>query len=120
MKVREDFKVFIADLLPNLAPLKVRAMFGGAMLFHAGVSFCLITSDERLFFKVDAGNISDYEQEKLKPFTYSRKDGKSFAMSYYEIPERLLEDSEQMEIWARKSIDAALRSKKTKEKKRSS
>ena len=41
-------------------------------------------------------------------------------MSYYELPERLLDDTDELIKWARASIEVALRAKKPKKAKKKS
>ena len=50
----------------------------------------------------------------MGPFVYEPPSGKSVAMSYYELPERLYDDADEIVAWARKALDAALAAKASK------
>src|SRR3546814_944542 len=63
---------------------------------------------ETLYFKVDDRNRADYEREDMSPFTYEMTNGKVGALHYYEVPERLMDDGDELTEWARKSIDVML------------
>lgn len=115
MAVSAEYKEFLLDVLAPLGPLKIRAMFGGAGVYYKDVMFGLVASDT-LYLKVDDHNQSDFEQEDMKPFTYDGK-GKSINMSYFEVPDRLLDDTDELILWAQKSVEAALRNAAKKPKK---
>lgn len=115
MAVSAEYKEFLLDVLAPLGPLKIRAMFGGAGVYYKDVMFGLVASDT-LYLKVDEYNQSDFEQEDMKPFTYEGK-GKSVRMSYFELPDRLLDETDELIVWAQKSVDAALRNAANKPKK---
>jgi len=115
MAVSAEYKEFLLDLLAPLGPLKIRAMFGGAGVYYKDVMFGLVAADT-LYLKVDENNQSDFEQEDMKAFTYDGK-GKSISMSYFEVPDRLLDETDELIIWAQKSVDAALRNAAKKPKK---
>jgi len=56
-------------------------------------------------------NLADYTQKKLNPFTYERN-GKVIKMSYHEAPAEVYDDSDRMQYWANKAIEAAINSHK--------
>ncbi len=88
-------------------------MFGGAGVYLDDLMFGLIAG-ETLFFKVDDRNRADYEAEDSGPFIYEPPSGKTIAMSYYELPERLYDETDELIAWARKALDAALAAKSAK------
>ncbi len=105
MGVSPEFEVFIQDQLAEFGPITIRSMFGGGGIFHRGVMFAII-ADDRLYFKVDDSNRSDFESEGMQPFAYEAR-GKTATMSYWELPERLYDDAEELIGWARKSFAVA-------------
>jgi len=107
MPVSAEYRAYVEELFEAMGPVTVRSMFGGAGIFAGEVMFGLIARDT-IFLKVDDENRGDYEAEGLKPFAYGR-DG-SRTMSYFEMPERLYDDPEELVQWARKAVDAALKS----------
>ncbi len=101
---------FIEHIKEQLAPLggiSVRRMFGAAGVFIDGVMFAII-SGETLFFKADAETRSDFEAEGLSQISYE-KGGKVIAMTYWQAPDRLFDDDEEMQAWARKALAVARR-----------
>ena len=96
----------VLEQLASLGPLQMRRMFSGAGLFLDGRMFGLIFG-ETLYLKANDANRPDFEAEGLGPFTYSRSGGRTIAMSYWQAPERLLDDEGEMQTWARKAVAAA-------------
>ncbi|MBT9317008.1 TfoX/Sxy family protein [Leptothoe spongobia] len=110
------FKDKIVNQLTQVAPVTARAMFGGYGLYADGVMFALI-ADETLYFKVGDENRADYLEADMGPFRYERH-GQPIQMSYYQLPETVLEDPETLLSWIEKAQGAAHRSKKSKKSKK--
>lgn len=104
-----EFATWVSDQMQCIGPVTVRSMFGGYGLFLEGLMLGLI-ADDVLYLKVDTQSKADFLQEGLQPFEYARN-GKPFAMSYFEAPESVFDDQEIMRDWASKAYEAALRSK---------
>lgn len=126
MAVSAEYKAFVREQLEALGSVRIRAMFGGAGVYFDDLMFGLIAG-ETLYFKVDDQNRAAFEEEGQEPFMYQPppKDGQvrnAISMSYYEVPERLYDDPDEMVIWARDAVSAAMRAKagkKPKTKRRS-
>jgi len=101
---------YILDLLSPFGRIKVRKMFSSYGVYKDGVFFALVV-DDVVYFKVDDTNRSAYQKRGSKPFSYTRKDGKIVAMSYWEVPANILEDQQQLAKWIEKSIAVARGSK---------
>ncbi|MEM7191446.1 MAG: TfoX/Sxy family protein [Pseudomonadota bacterium] len=110
MGASDDFKDFIKDQLAGFGPVSIRRMFGGAGIFADTVMFALI-ADDTLYFKVDETTEAAFAAEGSKPFTYA-KGAKTVALSYWEVPPRLLEEPDELADWARQAHDIARASKK--------
>ena len=117
MAVSPEFSGFVLEQLGDLDGVSARRMFGGVGLFCQGVMFGLIASD-RLYFKVGVGNRGDYEDAGCAPFTYTTGKGERGVLSYYEAPDFLMDDADEMAAWARKALDEALKANAKKPKKR--
>src|SRR5512133_674344 len=102
MAVSKEYLDYIQDLLAVIGPVQAKRMFGGAGLYHQGVFFGLV-ADDVLYFKVDDSNKADYEAVGTEPF---RPFG-TYAMSYYEVPADVLEDPDELALWARKAVEVA-------------
>lgn len=115
MAVSEEFKTFLTDQLSGFGPVSIRRMFGGAGVFHHGLMFALI-ADDTLYLKADDVSEAAFEAEGLGPFTYEAARGKRTIMSYWQAPERLFDDPDELSAWAARAYEAAVRSgaKRTK------
>ena len=106
--------VFFPDyLIEQLAPfgrVTSRPMFGGNALYKSGVIFGIIFDGE-VYFKVDDANRADYEAKKSEPFVYQAR-GRSIVLSYWYVPEDVVEDSSLLCAWAEKAYAAALAKRK--------
>ena len=101
----ESFKEFVLDQLAALPELRAKAMFGGHGLY-SGEHFFGLLAEGRVFFKVDATTREAYEARGMSPFTYEMK-GRPLTMSYYEVPPDVLEDRQEVVVWANQAIQLA-------------
>jgi len=117
MAPSEGFKDFIKDQLAGFAPVSIRNMFGGAGIYADGVMFALL-ADDVLYLKINEASARAFEAEGMGPFTY-QPDGKPpVAMSYWEVPPRLLEEPEELAEWAREAHRIACAGKAKSSRKR--
>lgn len=107
MTASDGFVELLKDVLSGLGPVSVRRMFGGAGVYADGVMFGLV-ADDTLYLKADSRSQGAFEAEGLQPFVYQGR-GRTVAMSYWRIPERLLDDPDEMLDWARQALAAARR-----------
>jgi DNA transformation protein and related proteins len=106
------------DLFHDFGRIAVRRMFGGEGIFVGDLMIGIVV-DERIYLKTGDGNRADFEAEGSKPFTYTRgKERNATSLSYYTVPEHLLDDPEEFCRWARKAHDAALTARAAKAPKR--
>ena len=110
-----EFCNYVLDLLSHVDGVTARGMFGGFGLYKGGVMFALL-ADDVVFYKVGPSNIADYEEAGSEPFTYSGKN-KPIQMSYWQLPENVMEDQDDLKEWTLKAYDAALKAKKPKKPK---
>lgn len=107
MTASDSFTDAIAEALVAFGPLTIKRMFGGAGIWRDGVMFALI-ADDTLYLKTDAANHATFEAEGCAPFSYQKVGGQMAVMSYWRAPERLLDDPEELLVWARRAYDAAV------------
>lgn len=107
MAVSKGFSDLLLDALAPLGAISLRRMFGGGGVYCDGVMFALV-ADDVLFLKSDDGTRAEFTAEGCGPFVYDGK-GKPIEMSYWRMPERLLDDPEEMVAWARKALAVAQR-----------
>jgi DNA transformation protein and related proteins len=101
----ESFMEFVLDQLSALPDVRARAMFGARGLYCGG-KFFAIMDEGRLFFKTNAQSEKDYTARGMGPFTYE-KDGRVITFQYHEVPPKILEQPQELVVWARKAIQLA-------------
>jgi DNA transformation protein len=106
MPVSDEYLDYVVDQLGCIGQIVAKRMFGGVGLYHDGSFFGLIAADS-LYFKVDDENRRDYEAAGAKPFQPYGEE--SSSMGYYEVPVDVLEDTDQLKVWARGAVAAAER-----------
>jgi DNA transformation protein len=112
MAVSDEFVDYVIDQFSGWGEVSARKMFGGAGLYCDGVMFGLI-ADDVAYLKVDDSNREDFIKAGSSAFNPYPEKGKTYVMSYYEIPADVLEDRELLGKWARRALTAA-RKKKNK------
>ena len=101
---------FLIDLFAEFGPVTIRRMFSGFGISVGGVNFALALR-AGLYFRADEQNIPQFEAEGSGPFQYQqRKTAKTVTVnSYWQLPARLFDDSEELADWARAALGAAQR-----------
>jgi DNA transformation protein len=84
-------------------------MFGGVGIYAEDVFFALV-DDDTLYFKVDDSTRPGFEDRGMKAFRPYGEDGE--VMQYYEVPEELLEDPEELRAWVAAAIGVARRARR--------
>ncbi|WP_235296532.1 TfoX/Sxy family protein [Portibacter marinus] len=108
MAVNDDYLKMVEDQLSEFGEVTSKKMFGGVGFYHDGVMFGMIGNDT-FRLKVDEVNQPDFEARGMEPF-YAKN--KKKGMPYWEVPADVLEDRDQLKLWAKKAYEAALRGKK--------
>lgn len=104
---------FLQDLLAPFGAVTIRRMFSGFGISVDGVNFALALR-ETLYLRVDERNRAAFEAEGSQPFVYSTKAKTVTVASYWRLPDRLLDDSDELAEWARAALAAAQRAALTK------
>ena len=103
----ESFKDFVLDQLRDLDEVEARRMFGGFGLYQDETFFGIVHKG-KLFFKIDESTVGAYLRHKMKPF---RPNAKQTIKSYYQVPVDVLEDPDELCVWARRAIGCQTRKK---------
>jgi DNA transformation protein len=77
-----------------------------------------ILDDDVLYLKTDETSARAFREEGMGPFTYMMEGKGPVAMSYFEVPPRLLETPEELVAWAREAYRIACASKTKRPNKR--
>lgn len=114
MTVNSSFVDNVLEQFVGAEGISTRRMFGGVGIYRYGTMFAII-ADDRLYFKVNSANKSDYQDAGSVPFIYDKHDkhgGKKLVtMSYWEVPPHVLEDKDLIFIWMTKAHEAAVKAK---------
>jgi DNA transformation protein len=113
MSVSADFVTYVIDQLAATAKVVSRRMFGGVGLYANELFFGLIAEDT-LYFKVDDSNRGDYIRRGCKPFRPRAREPDAYSMNYFEVPADVIEDTDELSVWARKALSVAAASAASK------
>ncbi len=96
-----DYVVY--DILRDVPDITSRAMFGGWAVYKNKVIFAIIVDGE-LYFKVDDSNRIEFEEMESHPFVYTKHENKPITMSYWLVPEDIMENRERLFDLVDKSV----------------
>jgi DNA transformation protein len=99
---------FLIDLFADFGPVTIRPMFSGFGISADGVNFAL-SLRAGLYFRADEATIPRFEAEGSKPFQYQTSKRSVTVASYWQLPARLFDDTEELGEWARAALGAAQR-----------
>ena len=112
MAVSREFAEYCAEQLGAAGQVRQKRMFGGVGFYLDDVFCALLGSSGRLFLKTGDSNRADFEAHGCEPF--KPFEDRDVVMTYYEVPEQVLDDSDELRDWARKARAVALASQKPK------
>jgi DNA transformation protein and related proteins len=108
MVASDTFGEFLREQLVPLGRLAMRRMFGKTGVFCDGLMFGMVTEDT-LYFRVDDHNRAAFkEAESFPPLSYEKK-GCTIDLSFWQVPERLLDEPDELVTWAQEALAAARR-----------
>jgi DNA transformation protein and related proteins len=99
---------FLIDLFSGFGPVTIRRMFSGFGISVDGTNFALALRGG-LYLRADEQSIPRFEAEGSKPFQYQTRARTVTVGSYWQLPERLYDDPEELTDWARAALAAAQR-----------
>jgi DNA transformation protein len=99
---------FLIDLFADFGPVTIRRMFSGYGISADGTNFAL-SLRAGLYFRADEVTIPQFEAEGSKPFSYQTRAKTVTVNSYWQLPARLFDDTEELSNWARAALAAAQR-----------
>jgi DNA transformation protein and related proteins len=105
------------DLFAPFGKILVRRMFGAEGLFRDGLMFGIVY-EEKLYFKTSEESRQAFIAEGAGPLFYKFKNAEGILTSYYELPDRLYDDPEELAEWARGAFAVALQSPTAQKKKK--
>jgi DNA transformation protein len=108
---------FLIDLFADFGPVTIRRMFSGFGISADGTNFAMALRGG-LFLRADEQSIARFEAEGSRPFSYQTSTRSVTVESYWQLPERLYDDPEELADWARAAFAAAQRAALRKQPKR--
>jgi len=99
---------FLIDLFADFGPVTIRKMFSGYGISADGTNFAFALR-AGLYFRADDQTIPQFEAEGSLPFQYQTRTKTVTVNSYWQLPARLFDDSEELADWARAALAAAQR-----------
>ena len=108
MVASADFSDFLRDQLAPLGPLTLRRMFGKTGVFCEGVMLGMV-ADNTLYFRLDAHNRDHFKEALALPMLNYEKQGSKIDLSFCRVPDRLMDDRQELLAWAAAALAAAHR-----------
>ena len=99
---------FLIDLFADFGPVTIRRMFSGFGVSADGINFALALR-AGLYFRADDETIPRFEAEGSQAVSYQTRTKTVTVNSYWQLPERLFDDPEELSDWARAALAAAER-----------
>jgi DNA transformation protein and related proteins len=108
MVASDSFAEFLREQLAPLGRITMRRMFGKLGVFCDGVMLGMVT-DNTLYVRVDEQNRAIFkEAESSPPLNYAKR-GATIDLAFWRVPERLMDEPDELVIWARAALAAARR-----------
>lgn len=98
----DTFRDYVVEQLNGVQGVVARSMFGGYGLFRDQVFFGVIHQG-RLYFKTDAQSEVAYRERGMD---YFHPGPRMYLKHHFEVPPDVLEDAEQLAVWARRALAA--------------
>ena len=99
---------FLIELFAGFGPVAIRRMFSGYGVSADGVNFALVLRGA-VYLRADESSIPRFEAEGCGPFSYEMNGKVRTIGSYWQLPERLYDEPDQVTEWARMAHAAAER-----------
>ena len=112
MTASAEYTEYVLELLEPIGPVRTSRFFGGVGISRDSVQFAMIMGNS-LYFAADEHTRKKYEQAGMQPFSYMTKKGRVQVRKYFELPEDVLTDPEELRLWANESMRVAAKTKNT-------
>ncbi|MFT3730209.1 MAG: TfoX/Sxy family protein [Hyphomicrobium sp.] len=106
MSANDDLLEILKEALDRAGSVSGRRMFGGVGVYFNGTFFAII-DDGAVYLKISDEMQAQFEAEGSRAFSYMTKKGAAELRTYWRLPERLLDEPDELYEWARASIAAA-------------
>jgi DNA transformation protein len=86
----------------------MRRMFGKTGVFCNELMFGVV-ADDTFYVRVDDHNREVFKEAASAPPLRYEKKGRTIDLSFWQVPERLLDEPDELVVWARAALAAARR-----------
>jgi len=107
-----DIALDIAERIHGLGRVDVKRFFGGAALVADGVQFGFVMKGT-LYLRVDDDSRPRFEALGAHPFSYAGGAKIVKVASYYAAPDDVLDNADELRLWAATAHRAALAARGT-------
>ncbi len=97
---------FLTELFAGFGLVTIRKMFSGFGVSADGINFALVLRGA-IYLRADAQDIPRFEAEGCGPFRYEAQGKVRTIGSYWQLPERLYDEPDEVTEWARAAHAAA-------------
>ena len=108
MVASDSFAQFLREQLAPVGRITLRRMFGKTGVFCDAVMFGMVT-DNVLYLRVDEQNREAFKEAASSPPLNYAKGGSTIDLSFWQAPERLFDEPDELIQWARVALAAARR-----------
>ena len=108
MVASDSFGEFLREQLAPLGRVSMRRMFGKTGVFCDGVMLGMVTEDT-LYLRVDDHNKATFKEAAAFPPLNYQKKGSTIDLAFWRVPERLIDEPDELVAWARAALAAARR-----------
>jgi DNA transformation protein and related proteins len=106
MVASKSFSEFLREQLAAIGEIKLRRMFGKTGVFCDGLMLAMVT-DNLLYFRVDDHNRHEFKEAQSHPLLSYEKGGQTIDLSFCRVPDRILDEHDELVTWARAALLAA-------------
>ena len=108
MVASDNFAEFLREQLAPLGHLAMRRMFGKTGVFCNGLMFGMVANDT-FYVRVDDQNRTVFKEAEAVPPLKYEKQGATIDLAFWRVPDRLLDEPDELVMWARAALAAARR-----------
>ncbi|MBX3499380.1 MAG: TfoX/Sxy family protein [Alphaproteobacteria bacterium] len=116
MVASAGFAEFLKEQLETLGRVSMRRMFGKTGVFCDGVMLGVV-SDDTFYVRVNAQNRALFAEAASSPPLNYAKGGRLIELAFWRVPERLIDEPDELIDWARAALAAARRAATKRRKK---
>jgi len=102
------FAEFLREQLEPLGHVTMRRMFGKTGVFCDGVMLGMVTQNT-FYVRVDDQNRATFKEAESSPPLNYEKRGCTIDLSFWCVPERVMDEPDELVAWARAALAAAHR-----------